>query len=188
MSLSRLVRLGCLSLAVLLSTALLPFGCAPLDLAPLAGQDFYQRTLASLEEIRPLKDPPQPSLHLKAGAARVEITPAKGVPLAGYGNRLGRGATGMHDRLYTRALALSDGEQTVILIANDLLAITNHLYEAVFEKISSQVPIRPESLMIAASHTHSGPGAIAKKFWEGFAAGPFDPQLFETLTQKTAQM
>lgn len=162
-------------------------GCAAIDTTPLDEQDFYRRTQVELRNLKSRQNPEPPAGRLRAGAARIEITPAPGVPLAGYGNRLGRGATGTHDRLYVRALALSDGRQTVILITGDLLAITNDLSEAVHEKVARRIPIQREALMISATHTHSGPGAIAKRFWEEFAAGPFDPALFETIAQKMAR-
>jgi hypothetical protein len=121
------------------------------------------------------------------GAAKVDITPPIGTPLAGYGSRKGRGSTGIHDRLYTRALALGDGRETVILLANDLLAITDDLRTAVYQKIDREIALKPSSLMVSASHTHSGPGALAKRFWEGFAAGPFEPAVFEEVVSRMAQ-
>lgn len=159
-------------------------GCLSIDLTPLEDQAFYLKTKESIPEVQPRIEPVQP---LMAGAARVDITPPVGTPLAGYGNRMGRGSTGIHDRLYTRALALSDGDQTVIILANDLLAITDDLYRAVYQKIVREIPLKPDALMISASHTHSGPGALAKKFWESFATGPFDSTLFNDTTQRMAR-
>ncbi len=121
------------------------------------------------------------------GAARVDITPPIGTPLAGYGSRKGHGSTGIHDRLYARAMALGDGNQTVILLANDLLAITDDMRMAVYQKINREITLTPDSLMISASHTHSGPGALAKRFWESFATGPFDLAVFEEITHKMAR-
>jgi hypothetical protein len=121
------------------------------------------------------------------GVTRVDITPPVGTPLAGYGSRKGRGSTGIHDRLYARAVALSDGDQTVILLANDLLAITDDIRTAVYQKINREISLKPDSIMISASHTHSGPGALAKRFWESFATGPFEQSVFEEITQKMAR-
>lgn len=155
-------------------------GCLSIDRTPLEDQSFFQDSRAWLSS--PARAPIQVPQELRAGAARVEITPPAGVPLAGYGKRLGQGATGVHDRLYTKALALSNGQQQVILVTSDLLAITHEITEAVYKGITREIPLVPEALMVTASHNHSGPGALARKFWEGFAAGRYDPELFDRIT------
>ena len=47
---------------------------------------------------------------LRAGAARVDITPPAdaALPMAGYGGRT-QGFKGIHDRIYVRAIVLDDG-------------------------------------------------------------------------------
>ena len=47
---------------------------------------------------------------LRAGAARVDITPAAGaaLPMRGYANRT-QGFKGIHDHIYVRAIVLDDG-------------------------------------------------------------------------------
>jgi hypothetical protein len=147
----------------------------------------YLKTRALLKGVQPRLGQNPSAQPFLAGAARVEITPPVGIPLAGYGNRMGRGLTGIHDPLYTRALALSDGSQTVVILANDLLAITDDLYKAVYKKVNREISLQPDALMISGSHTHSGPGALAKRFWEGFAAGSFEPEFFEETTRRMAQ-
>src|SRR5262245_22320151 len=62
----------------------------------------------------------------KAGAAAVAITPsvsAEGPPvwIAGFGQ--GRRATGVHDDLYARAFAWTDGTKEVALVAVDLVGL-----------------------------------------------------------------
>lgn len=171
---------------VLLILALISTGCLSINSTPLRDQESYLKTRESLERVRPHVGPDPPVHPLMAGSAREDITPPIGTPLAGYGNRMGRGSIGVHDRLYTRSLALSDGDQTVIILANDLLAITDDMRNAVYEKITREISLKPDSLMISASHTHSGPGALAKRFWEGFATGPFEPVVFEEMTRKMA--
>lgn len=175
-----------LLLSILLTVPALS-SCLSIDLTPLGEQPAYLKTQKSLEKIGSLLQPNQAPQPLLAGAARIDITPPVGTPLAGYGNRKGRGSIGIHDRVYTRALALSDGNQAVIILANDLLAITDDIHKAVHKKISREISLRPDNLMISATHTHSGPGALAKRFWEGFAAGPYDPDLFEVTTDKMAE-
>jgi hypothetical protein len=172
---------------IVLIFALFSSGCLSIDTTPLRDQDFYLKTRESLEGVQAHVGPDPPSHPLMIGTARVDITPPVGTPLAGYGSRKGRGSTGIHDRLFTRAMALGDGNHTVILLANDLLAITDDMRTAVYQKISREIALNPDSLMISASHTHSGPGALAKRFWESFATGPFEPAVFEEVTRKMAR-
>ena len=162
-------------------------GCLSIDVTPLRDQGPYLKTKKSLDDVHVLVSQDSPSHSLMLGVTRVDITPPVGTPLAGYGSRKGRGSTGIHDRLYARAVALSDGDQTVILLANDLLAITDDIRTAVYQKINREISLKPDSIMISASHTHSGPGALAKRFWESFATGPFEQSVFEEITQKMAR-
>jgi hypothetical protein len=64
---------------------------------------------------------------LQAGAAKLTITPPEcsvggpcpGYPLAGAGT--GRWSTGVHDDIWVRALVITDGEDSVILVTVDVL-------------------------------------------------------------------
>src|SRR5436190_7619145 len=56
--------------------------------------------------------------RLRAGFGEVDITPQLGdkpVYMAGFGH--GRQATGVHDRLYARAVVLTDGQHKLALVA-----------------------------------------------------------------------
>ncbi len=174
---------------ILIATALSSVfaGCRSIDATPLREQPAYEKTDRLLQHLRPLTATAGAGSALMAGGARVDITPPVGTPLAGYGNRLGRGSIGIHDRIYARALALKSGDLSVIIIANDVLAITDDISDSVYRKVIREIPVHNEALMVSASHTHSGPGAVAKRFWEGFATGPFDPLLFEWITDRMAE-
>src|SRR6516164_9020084 len=56
---------------------------------------------------------------LKAGVARVEITPPTGLSMYGYGNRKGT-STGILDPLMARVLVLKVGEKRLALVVLDL--------------------------------------------------------------------
>lgn len=94
---------------------------------------------------------------LKVGYAREDITAEYSVPLAGYGNTSKRMSTGKLDYLYTTALALSDGENTVIIIENDLTAPVVSVLSKVRQKVSKNTGIPEERIMIAVDHVHSAP-------------------------------
>ena len=90
---------------------------------------------------------------LKAGVARVDITPPAGVPMWGYTLR---DSTGTLDPLYARVLVLEVGEKRLALLTLDLGRCfghdsLQHLRAAVRQ--SSGITY----LLAAASHTHSAP-------------------------------
>ncbi|HEU0001521.1 MAG TPA: neutral/alkaline non-lysosomal ceramidase N-terminal domain-containing protein [Ktedonobacteraceae bacterium] len=96
---------------------------------------------------------------LQAGAARVVITPPIGVPLSGYFVAEGRRETArdVHDDLYARALALSDGDTTVAIVTTDLIALGDEELSMVRNEVQQKAGIAPEQLILACTHTHSGP-------------------------------
>jgi len=106
----------------------------------------------------------RPDAALSAGAARVEITPPVGTPLAGYSKRHGKPSAGIRDPLYVRTLALSDGEDTLLLISADLLVFPQPLAERILRRISEEHSVPRQAIILAATHTHSGAGSIAPGF------------------------
>jgi hypothetical protein len=168
--------------AALIALAWGMVACLPIDRTPVESTPAFRAALAEAERIDGPAEGP-----IFAGAAREEITPAVATPLAGYGNRLGRAARGVHDRLYTRALALRVGDRVVIVVAVDLLAMTDDITREVERLIRREVPLSPQGLILTATHTHSGFGAVARRVVEGFAAGEYDERVFRALTERMAR-
>ena len=112
-------------------------------------------------------------MSLLAGAARVDITPPPGQPMAGFpmiqtktpgapadmSDYFGRQgvAAGVHDPLYARALVLDDGQRAIAIVAVDLVVVTADFTAAIRNAVHEAIGIQPDHLMIAASHTHAGP-------------------------------
>lgn len=92
---------------------------------------------------------------LHAGAAQAEITPPLGFPMAGYFNE--RRATGVHDPLRARAVVLSQGPQTVALVFCDLIGIPLEVASAARAEASRLTGIPVSNILVAATHTHTGP-------------------------------
>jgi hypothetical protein len=93
---------------------------------------------------------------MKIGYAQTVITPAlnKPVYLAGFGNN--RRAESIHDDLYARALALQDGEKTIVLVALDLIGFFRPDMQDVLRRVQP-----PEiEIVIASTHTHHGPDTM----------------------------
>lgn len=169
------------TLPILLFLSPLLWGCLSIQERPIERADFYRATRSAVDRIAPPHPTTASPPVLLAGAAKVALPLSPGLPVAGYGRRVGT-AKGIHDPLFARALALKQGDERVILISVDLLAVTDEIRTAVLQKIRTRVPLPARGLMLSATHTHSGPGALSSGFLEQFAAGPFDRDFFEKAT------
>ena len=98
-------------------------------------------------------------MGLRAGVAKVDITPPVGIPMGGFAARPAR-SQGIHDPLYAKALALSTEDESAISIMVDALSIPKKIVDKVRESIRGLTGVGEEAVMIAASHTHSGPATI----------------------------
>ena len=92
---------------------------------------------------------------MRVGAAEVDITPEKGIPLAGYYSE--RGAEGTHDPLMAKAIVLDDGVTKVALVGLDLIGTTKAMVDGARVAIESGSGIHAGNVMISATHTHTGP-------------------------------
>ena len=122
---------------------------------------------------------------IEAGAAKVEITPPVGTPLNGYGARMGRDSLEVHDPLYARCLYLSDGTTSLFLVTSDLCVINRELRERVLQLAPKEVP--PENIILTATHTHSGQGAMMRGIVFRFVSGRFIPDVLERTAQRFAE-
>ncbi len=146
---------------------------------PYFKADYYQKTKSRLDSIKPsisnTNDP------LLAGFSKISITPDLNkkynskkevkrniIPLAGYGNRRGKPAEGIHDSVFVKAVALRSGSQTVVLISADLLIMPPNIIDEVSLQLSRE-GINRDQLFFSATHSHSsiggwGFGLMAKAF------------------------
>jgi hypothetical protein len=95
---------------------------------------------------------------LRAGAARIDITPPENTPLpmAGYSSRVD-GHKGVHDRLYVRAIVVDDGSTQAALVGTDAIFLDHAAWEALAPRIEKETGIPKEQILLSATHTHAGP-------------------------------
>src|SRR6266446_2606808 len=95
---------------------------------------------------------------LRAGAARIDITPAPdaALPMAGYGGRT-QGFRGIHDHVYVRAIVLDDGTTQAALVAWESLFVPDAVWAETSQRIAADAGIRPENLLLSAVHDHGTP-------------------------------
>jgi len=97
------------------------------------------------------------------GAKQIDITPPIGIPLAGYGARL-KGSEGIHDSLNAQLVYLSDTSNEVLFIGLDLVAIDADFTTQVRARLNRELGIPETSILLACTHTHSGPDGYANAF------------------------
>ncbi len=90
---------------------------------------------------------------LQAGFARVDITPPLGCPVDGYFKD--RRAKGYLDLLELNALAVSDGESRVVMIAADMLGVMMEDVAVIKELIGARTGLDNEHIVISALHQHT---------------------------------
>lgn len=104
-----------------------------------------------------LAQPVDSTAPLKAGVAQQIITPAMNMWMAGYASRK-KPAEGKVQELYAKALALEDvAGKRFVFVTLDLIGILPSLRMRMEEKVQNAYGLPPESILLNASHTHSGP-------------------------------
>jgi neutral ceramidase len=92
---------------------------------------------------------------MKAGVAKVDITPPMGVQMWGYFDRL-KGAEGILDPLYARVLVLETGNMRLAYVDLDL---GRTFGSSSLDKLRKTVKQKSgiDGLIVQATHTHAGP-------------------------------
>ena len=141
---------------------------------------------------------PGAALALTAGATSLAVGLPPGVPLAGYGSPprrawfpdvLGRHpyafwfnpSKGIHDPVRVRALALDGGDVRVLWLSMDVIGIDPTLVSELRARLA-RLDAVPPTIVLSATHTHSGPGAFAAStFWGLLAADREAPAVRKSL-------
>lgn len=93
--------------------------------------------------------------QIRAGSARVEITPPIGTSLAGYFRD--RVSDRVEDPLYAKALVLESGGERVALVSCDVICMPSATADPAREMIEERTGIPGGNVLICATHTHTGP-------------------------------
>jgi len=76
--------------------------------------------------------------------------------MGGFGGRT-HGAVGIHDPLLAKAIAVSDGQDSALIITADIISFPYGFVDEVASEIGRRCGLVPEQILINNSHTHSGP-------------------------------
>jgi hypothetical protein len=101
--------------------------------------------------------------NLKAGVAKVDITPAKtdGVTVVGHH----RVVHGVRDPLRAGVLILDNGETKAAIVTLDTISAWDEMVRLARARIARETGVPAENILIAASHNHSGPGFTEDAAW-----------------------
>lgn len=90
---------------------------------------------------------------VRAGFAEADITPELGMEVpGGYGKAF---AKRIHDPCKVRVAVFDDGVKPVALVGLDALVVPRPLVLAARKQIAQRCSIKPDAIMIGASHSHS---------------------------------
>ncbi len=91
----------------------------------------------------------------RVGVASVDITPPLGIPMAGYYHE--RGADGVNDPLFCKALVIESGGERAAFVVLDLISVTRSITDQTRSAVAQATGIPGERVMISATHAHTGP-------------------------------
>jgi neutral ceramidase len=173
-------RLPLLLLLLLVSMAVGIQSCLVqrVDRTPYAQMDYYQETkdaMAHTSLTYSDKD------TVRVGWAKVNLTPASRIGIAGYGKRKGKDFESVHDSAWVRAFVFSNGITKAALVTMDLLIVPM----TVTEQLEQQLPALGFDLSntyLTATHSHSSLGGWGKRIAGRMIAGKYDEQVVARLT------
>lgn len=118
--------------------------------------------------------------ELRAGAAAVDITPPIGVSLDGVISKNGP-VTGIHDRIFARALVLDEGQTRIAICVNDLCMVERRYFDRAKEIVFEKTGLPVNRILMTSTHTHAAPRVPYGR------AGKMDDVYYDTLVQQIAQ-
>ncbi len=187
------VLIGTIGIILILLLAGLYYSISYIDTTPYFETKYYANTIKGLNS--KISNRKITNGVLFTGFAKINITPQivsgneeplkgkfKKIKLAGFGD--GKIATGVHDSIYAKAVALQVERNTVVLVSADLLMTPPEVVKKVEEKLKNKSDIKREQIYFGATHTHSSigncvPGYIGEKF-----EGEYNQEIVNWLAEK----
>lgn len=109
------------------------------------------------------KPAPPITSNLRAGVAKVDITPKDVVGMTVTGHT--REVTGVRDPLRAGVLVLDDGTTRAAIVTLDTIGAWEEMVRLARMRIEEVADVPAANILIAASHNHSGPGYDDNPAW-----------------------
>ena len=182
---------------ILIIIGVLYYSISYIDTRPYFETEYYSNTIERLN--KDLSNREKAKGKLQAGFAKINISPkmvkgaedpSKGefnnIKLAGFGD--GQIATGVHDSIFAKAVALKVNDELIILVSGDLLLMAPEVVNVTAENLKSNSDIKREQIYFGATHTHSSignciPGFVGEKF-----GGEYQPEVVKWLAGKLTKL
>ncbi|MBI2425669.1 MAG: neutral/alkaline non-lysosomal ceramidase N-terminal domain-containing protein [Candidatus Hydrogenedentes bacterium] len=106
-------------------------------------------------------------MPLRAGHARIDITPPLGIEMAGFHKPVGqeRRIAAIRDATELRALVLEVDGEMLAIVSIDLCALSLAFTQAVQQQAEARTGIPAAHVQVTATHTHSMPTFIPFRQW-----------------------
>jgi neutral ceramidase len=147
-----------------------------IDRGHYRGTAYHEQMMDTLKKISPIE---KSEGKLKAGWAKVNITPDFPLQIAAYGLR--NDYEGVHDSIWARAFVFDNGKSKAAIVTLELLIFP----PAVVSKLKDELPkigFSLENTFLSATHTHSAPGGWAEGLGGRTLAGKYSEVFVNKLT------
>ena len=114
---------------------------------------------------------------IRFGFAKEDITPKRGIPLCGYFNP--RPNVGAHDPLQVKAAIFECGTMVTGILSYDLCMLPRDVVSSIINAVKAAGFPFADNLLIAATHTHTGPYTAA------LFNGPVDADYMRAVISKS---
>lgn len=161
---------------------LLIFTIVPVDNTPYQQTAYYKTAQDNLSKIPPTSAI-GPKSAIKAGWAKVNLTPAYTTPTAGYGVRRGKHWQVVLDSVFVRAIVLDNGTTKAAIVSADLLIIPPDVNEQLKKRLA-EVGFVWENVYMGATHSHNSIGGWAAGWGGQMFGGQYDPKIVTHITDK----
>jgi neutral ceramidase len=109
------------------------------------------------ERVDSLSLPTRSEHSFTVGYARQNITPTYQTATAGYGNRLGKKVSAVHDSIYVRCMVIDNGAKKVAVVTADLLMMPPEVARLLEGELPS-VGFTADNTYFGATHSHNSVG------------------------------
>jgi hypothetical protein len=96
---------------------------------------------------------------LRVGAAVVDVSPVQ-VPVLVNGGMTARRESEIRTRVKARCLVLDDGHERLAIAVVDSCMMPRQLLDEVKQLAATRTSLRPDRILISATHTHTAPSAM----------------------------
>lgn len=120
---------------------------------------------------------------IKAGTARIIITPTEPVRMSGYAART-EPFKGVHDDIFASAVVFDNGQIKACIITADVIGFSHEYVDETKSMIEMETGISVSNILITAAHNHGGPTTRA------YGGEPTESEVayVETLKKKMVQI